>query len=382
MTVRVLHLIDSLDLGGAQEVLYNLVAHHDASRYRPEVAALHGKGPYWARLSSLDCPLHSLSPRKWIPLWAPRLTALLARNRFPIVHCHLMASNFIGKPIARILGVPVLINHDHSDGSDRMHRPMLLAADRWANRLSSHVLAVAETTREFLATRENIAEDRITVVVNGVDVGRFHRNPDRAASLRGELGIPPEGSVVLGVGRFYPVKNFSRFLRVAARVVERIPEAWFVLAGSGPEEDTLRRLADELKVTERVRFLGTVADMIPVYSMADVLLITSESEGTPMALLEALAAETAVVAPSFPGIAHVVTHGQEGFLVERDDEEGFARHVASLLEDRSLRQAVADRGLRTVANRFSAEAMTREVEAVYARLLNTGKHGPPPPKTR
>jgi len=293
-----------------------------------------------------------------------------------------MASNFIGKPIARILGVPVLINHDHSDGSDRMHRPMLLAADRWANRLSSHVLAVAETTREFLATRENIAEDRITVVVNGVDVGRFHRNPDRAASLRGELGIPPEGSVVLGVGRFYPVKNFSRFLRVAARVVERIPEAWFVLAGSGPEEDTLRRLADELKVTERVRFLGTVADMIPVYSMADVLLITSESEGTPMALLEALAAETAVVAPSFPGIAHVVTHGQEGFLVERDDEEGFARHVASLLEDRSLRQAVADRGLRTVANRFSAEAMTREVEAVYARLLNTGKHGPPPPKTR
>src|SRR4026207_527355 len=110
--VRVLHIIDSFDLGGAQTALLNLLRALDRNRYQPEVACMHGRGVFWSEFAALGMPVHSLSPRKWLPLSLWRLAHLLRARQFSIVRCHLLGANWIAKPLAAQLGVPVRINHD------------------------------------------------------------------------------------------------------------------------------------------------------------------------------------------------------------------------------------------------------------------------------
>src|SRR5688572_26818923 len=111
--IRVLHIIDSLDQGGGQVVLRNLVKHADRERFDVSVATMHGRGVCWDVLESLGVKVHSLSPKKWLPLYVPNLLRLLSREKVDVVHCHLFGSNWIAKPLAALAGVRVIINHDH-----------------------------------------------------------------------------------------------------------------------------------------------------------------------------------------------------------------------------------------------------------------------------
>ena len=110
---RVLHVIDSLDLGGAQVVVLNLLEHADRKRFEVEAACLHGHGVFWKRLCDTGLPVHSLSPHRLFPIYLPALASLILRRRYEIVHCHLLGANLLAKPLAALLGVPIRINHDH-----------------------------------------------------------------------------------------------------------------------------------------------------------------------------------------------------------------------------------------------------------------------------
>src|SRR4051794_7859079 len=139
---RVLHVIDSFDLGGGQTALLNLLRAANRERYEVEVACMHGRGIFWEEFARLGVPLHSLSPRKWLPLYVPRLAALIRKRRFDIVHCHLFGANWIAKPLAALLGVPVRISHDQCNDALRYDNALAHRLDTLANRWSSHVCAV------------------------------------------------------------------------------------------------------------------------------------------------------------------------------------------------------------------------------------------------
>src|SRR6185369_648571 len=171
--VRVLHVIDSFDLGGGQTALLNLLRAANRDRYEIEVACMHGRGVFWEEFEKLGVPVHSLSPRKWFPLYMPRLASLIRSRRFDIVHSHLFGANWIAKPLAALLGVPVRINHDQCNDAVRHDNPLARGLDTITNRWSSHVCAVSKSTREFLIEREGMAPERVSLVYNGVDLARF-----------------------------------------------------------------------------------------------------------------------------------------------------------------------------------------------------------------
>jgi glycosyltransferase involved in cell wall biosynthesis len=365
---RVLHLIDSLDLGGAQEVVLNL-ATRGSGRHEHEVAALHGRGVYRRRLRDAGVRVHSLSPHKYLPLYATSLPWRLMAGRYDILHCHLTPSNILGKPLGALLGVPVRINHDHTNDALRVRSAVVRGLDRWSNHFASHIVAVAGSCRDFLIEREGVAPARITLVPNAIDTAHYAPGAVPRDEARRRLGIGESARVVAGVGRLRPQKNFPLFLEVAAALAKVFPDGVFVIAGEGPDEAMLRGMARELGLGERVVFTGYVPDSRVVYAAADVLLMPSRFEGLPMTLLEAMSSGLPVVASRLDGIAEVVGDGVDGFLVDGGSAEGFVQCASRLLGDSAHAAAVGAAAREAVLARYSVGRMTGEIEEIYERFL-------------
>jgi glycosyltransferase involved in cell wall biosynthesis len=361
---RILHVIDSFDLGGAQEALLNLVACADRTRFSPEVATMHGRGVYWERFRAAGVPVHSLSPHKFVPLYVWNLLRLLLTGEYDIIHCHLIASNLVAKPLAALLGVPVRFNHDQANDESRYRNGARLVLDALANRLSTHICAVSTSIIEFLKEREHVPAERISLVHNAIDLRRFTPAPGRRAARRSEWQLPLESTVIVGIGRLNYQKNFQLFIDIAKEVRRTHPQTVFAIAGSGPEERALRERAGD-----SVRFLGFVADTVPLYEAVDFLLLPSRFEGLPMVLLEAMAMRVPTVASRLDGIAEVIEDSVDGLLAEPGDRDDFVAKLRALLDDPRRATAIATHAFAKVTSRFSAERMTREVEALYERYL-------------
>jgi glycosyltransferase involved in cell wall biosynthesis len=369
-TYRLLHIIDHLGSGGAQEALLSLVKYFDRRRFQVEVATLHGQGHYGESFRGLATPLRVLSPHKYIPLYLPRLLLLLRAGKFDLVHCHLTASNLMAKPLAALVGVPLIFTYDHND-MYRTQQKARLWLDRLANRLTDHIIAISASTRDFLIQREGVPADKITIIYNGVDLERFQPAPDAAirAGWRRTWGLPAEAPVVAGVGRLRRQKNFPLFLRAAREVLREISGANFVIAGEGPDRGDLERLARDLGIASQVRFLGYVKDMTELYAGVDMLLMTSHAEGTPLTILEAMAMGVPVVATRVDGMAEVLEDGVDAYLVPPGDLGACAQRTCRLLQDQALARQFSRAGQRKVREHYSAVSMTRQLENIYLNYL-------------
>jgi L-malate glycosyltransferase len=362
---RVLHVIDSLDLGGAQVVLENLIRHGDSSRFEFEVAAMHGRGQMWERLAALGVPMHSLSPHHKVPLYVPRLAWKCITRSYDVVHTHLLAANVIAKPVAALCGVRVRINHDHCNDKLTDPRKWALPADTFTNTLSTHIVAVSESTREFLVRHEGIAADRVTTIHNGIDTELYQPQPGLRAAAREKWGLPADAFIVGGIGRLAHQKNFELFLNIAAE----IPDAFFVIGGTGEDEAALRAQVERLGLGARVRFLGYVGDMPSLWPALDCLLLTSRYEGLPITILEAMACGVPIVASNLDGMREILRDGENAALIPPGELAPFVKALRSLCDNPALASRLADAALATVRADYSASRMARDVEAIYLRYL-------------
>ena len=365
---RVLHIIDSLHLGGAQEVVLN-IATCGSERFHHEVATLHGHGVYWDRLQQAGIKVFSLSPHKFLPLYLATIPWRLLLGHYDILHCHLIPSNIIAKPIGALCGVPVIINHDHTNDTHRAENKLLLSLDRATNRLASHIIPVSASCRDFLIQYESIPPNKITLIPNAIDLRRFTSGGETRAAARRSLHIPTDGFLVAGVGRLNPQKNFMLFLEIAKRLLTQFTNLHFLLAGEGPEENLLREKAASMGISNKITFSGYIADTRRVYTAADVLLMPSRFEGLPMTLLESMAMGLPVVASNLDGIAEVIQHAEDGYLSPSNSAETFAQHIALLLSNPDQARRIAINARAKIEKHFSVERLTSQVEAIYDRFL-------------
>ncbi len=367
---RILHIIDHLGPGGAQEALLNLVKFADRSRFELEVAAMHGFGFYWDLLQRAEVPVHSLSRHKFIPQYLSNLAKLLQRGRFDLVHCHLIAANLIAKPLAGRWGVPVLFNHDQCNDVFRYRNKVRLWLDRLTNRFTDQIIAVSQSTRNFLMEWEKIPPDKVALIYNAVDLERFFPGPEELRlECRRQFGLPKTAKVVLGAGRLQAQKNFPGFLLTAAALSRLLPESRFVIAGEGPDRASLENLARQLGIADRVTFLGFVSRMRELYLASDVLFFPSFFEGTPMTVLEAMASGLPIVASEIDGTAEVLTDGVDALLAPAEQSRMFVARLAIILQDPPLARRLAQQALAKVRERYSATAMVQEVEKLYWKHL-------------
>jgi glycosyltransferase involved in cell wall biosynthesis len=360
---RILHVIDSLDLGGAQTALLNLVRHADRARFRHEVAAMHGEGIFAEAFRALGVPVHSLSAHRWPPGYLASLPRLLRREKFDVVHCHLFGANWIAKPLAALCGVRCRYHHDQCNDAFRADSRAAVLIDTLTNRLSTRILAVSRSVEAFNLEVERQPREKVTFLPNSVDPAEFQ--PANAAAKRAareRFGLPSDAFLVGGVGRLTPQKNFGLLLEAAQPLLG--PDVQLALFGSGPEEAELRQHAGA-----HVHFMGTVAERAAIYQALDALVLPSRFEGLPMVVLEAMACGVPVLASAVDGVREIATDGVHALLAPSEAAPAFRAALQRLIADAALREQLTGAARALVEERFDARKLAAELESLYLHDL-------------
>lgn len=298
--------------------------------------------------------------------WRP-LVELLRRGRIDVLHTHKFGSNAWGTLLGRTTGVPVIVAHEHTWSYEG--QPLRRFLDReLIARGASVLLAVSREDQRRMVEVEGIAASRTRYVPNGV-VERTLAGTD----VRAELAIPPDAPIVVAVGGLRAQKAFDVLVDGAAMLVGEFPELHCLIAGSGPEEAALRTAIQRLGLERNVRLLGRRSDVADLLAAADVAVLSSDFEGSPLVVMEYMAAGKPVVATRVGGIPDLIEDGREGILVERRDPTGLAAAIRALIVDRERRNDLGQRGRERQQREFGIGVMVDTVEALYEELFATTK---------
>lgn len=363
--LRVMFVITTMPVGGAETLLVDLVRRMDRARFLPELCCLKHLG-LLGEVLAREVPAHAgLLKHKYDfrVLW--RLARLMRQRRVDAVITVGTGgdSMFWGRLAARLAGVPVLGSALHSAGLPRR----VEFSNRLLAPLTDAFIAVAPSHGHYMAEHEGCPASKIRVIPNGVDVEKFRpRVPGK--HLLEELGLTPQTPVAGIVAALRPEKNHELFLRTAALVRERMPAARFLVVGDGPRRADLEALAHERSLEETVRFLGTRTDVAEVLSLLDVVLLTSHMEANPVSILEAMAAEKPVIATRVGSVPENVHDGCTGYLVPPGEAEEMASRVLELLGDRVLAEAMGRAGREHVLACGSVGRMVEGYQDLIAEI--------------
>ncbi|MEO8062837.1 MAG: glycosyltransferase [Pseudomonadota bacterium] len=231
------------------------------------------------------------------------------------------------------------------------------------------VLMVSDTMRDIIS-RYGVDPQKMMWIRNAIDSKYFRRTGAKDPEFRAQLGIPPGATVVGAVGRLNGEKDYPNLLRAAQILLQKQPDLYFVIAGKGELEQELRVLANELKISERVIFMGHFHDVRKVFSLMDLYVLSSTREGLPNTVLEAMAMEVPIVSTDVDGVKEAVTDQKEAFLVPPQDSQALAAGIERMLGDPALRERLARQARATVESQFSFAHRTRTIENLYRKLMS------------
>jgi len=236
---------------------------------------------------------------------------------------------------------------------------------RWVYRRAKHVVAVSSPIRRLLLEEYGVLPQRAILVPNAVTPSS-DITPGESPSLPDEWRERPLVGVV---AQLKPKKGLSTFLEAAARVSPLLPNLRFLVVGDGPLREELETLAEHLDLDRHVRFLGFRSDARALVELLDVLVVPSLSEGTPLVVLEAMAAGIPVVASAVGGIPDQIRHEREGLLVPPGDSTALGDALLGLLRNPAHARRLGEAGRRRWASEFNHATMVGRVEAVYRSAL-------------
>ncbi len=301
--------------------------------------------------------------RAALAAWRP-LIAFLRDQRVDVLHTHKFGSNVWGTVIGRLAGVPVIIAHEHTWSYDG--GPLRRLLDREVVARAAHVfLAVSREDRQRMIDVEHVDPSRVRFIPNGIP----RRPLGRGGAVRAELGIPTGAPVIGSVASLRPQKALHVLIEGAALLVRDFPDLRVLIAGQGEEEIRIRSLIRTHDLGRVVFMLGHRPDVPDVLATLDVAVSTSDWEGSPLAVMEYMAAGKAIVATRVGGVPDLVTHGVHGLLVERGDVRGLAHAVADLLSDPQRRVAMGAQGRRRQRVEFDIDLMVQRLEMLYEELF-------------
>jgi glycosyltransferase involved in cell wall biosynthesis len=302
-----------------------------------------------------------------------RLCRLFRRERPAIVETHTAKAGFVGRLAARLARVPVVVHTFHGhilDGYFGASKTYLLRCmERLLGKTTDAILAVSECVKRDLVTHGVASPNRIRVVPLGIELEPFLMADKARGGFRMELGLDGHDRLVGIVGRLAPVKNHRLFLNAAALVSRLEPHARFVVVGDGILRSELETRARELGICNRVFFTGWRRDLPRIYADLDVLVVSSDNEGTPLAAIEAMAAGCPVVATCVGGMPDVVRHGETGILVSPRSPRELAEGILAVIQDRSLRADLGEKARPDMQRRFDRRRLIADMERLYVELL-------------
>jgi len=241
--------------------------------------------------------------------------------------------------------------------------------ERFLARLSDRIVTVSEGQRRELAGYGIAPLQKITVVPLGFELEDLLACESHRGELRRELGLADGNELVGIVARLVPIKNHRLFLQAAEVVAEAVPQARFLVVGDGELREELEAYVHGLGLDGKTFFTGWRRDLPRIYADLDVVALTSINEGTPVSLIEAMAAGVPVAATAVGGVPDMVIDRETGYLVEAGDVKGMAEAIIELLRNPKKARVMGMAGRQTVYPRFAAQTLIANIEGLYAELL-------------
>ena len=395
-TVRSLHVIGNLEVGGAQEVVRSLAPALAALGCTTAVVALRD-GPMRAPLEQAGIRVRVIQGRSRSMLGDPRGIGELWRIRndvartatelgADVIQTHLLRSlDFLMLTIARRSRLAVVwtfhnarldLRPDQAPGGARllgMKRRAYRALYHYLSRRSGAMVAVSSEVAAAIRRDLRPPRDRLVVIPNGVDVSRYPSPEGARATLRASLGVGPHELLITCVAKLYEQKGHRHLLEAFAETVAADERVRLAVVGDGPLRQEIAARIQELGIAPHVLLLGQRTDIADVLTASDVFVLPSLWEGLPMALLEAMAAGLPVIASRVSGTEEVLLDQDAGVLVEPGEVAPLARAMTLLAADAAARERLGEAARRRVVDAYSVEAQARAHLELYRRVTGQGR---------
>ena len=274
-------------------------------------------------------------------------------------------ASLFASPIARVVGVPVILDTAHGREFWRTGWKASFAIDRFVARQVHYSIAVSEATARYLTDQKHIPADKVKVIRNGVELRSRPRTPEMQPALKRSLGVREDCSLVLVIGRLEPQKGHRYLLEAMPSIRQQFPAVQLVCVGEGSLRSELDQMVRNLQLEGFVRFIGYEPDVSRWFAAADLSILPSLCEGLPMAALESLAAECPIVATAVDGTPEIVVHEKTGLLVPPRDPQQLAGTVLLMLHHPERARKMAERGRQHVLEQFSVRQMVHRTELLY-----------------
>ncbi|MBN7813042.1 glycosyltransferase [Algoriphagus sp. H41] len=381
--IKVLHLIKSLGRGGAEKLIPETVLVHDQSLFEFHcIYFYHQESNIAEELEKAGIKV-SLIPSSNLGLFFQigKVRDFIVRHQIDLIHAHLPWAGILARAVGKMLPVPIVYTEHNT-----WERYNLVSY--WGNRLSfkKQDIAIAVSNEVALSMRLNTIWDpyrrggrmKVKVIQNGVNTDTFYRaasselspsHQDTFSTLRSKLGIPKEAPVVGKVAVFRSQKRLWLWVQVALDILESCPQTHFLLVGDGEWRGRILQQIQASGKEANFHWVGVQKEVVPYLSIMDIYLSTSEFEGLPIAMLEAMSCEVAVVATSAGGIGEVIQHGYQGYLTEIDKWQDLAEHCIELINNAELLEKMRTAARQRVLDGFSMKRMVNELEETYREVL-------------
>ncbi len=371
---RLLFFLTSRTRGGVEEHVLSLLQALSAERFVLGLACPAALGhALAAELETLPVEVFPVEATRWTRRREiHRLWGILRRFRPDVVHCHLFRATFVGAPLARLAGVPIVLETYHGRELWRQGRLKgSFVVDRFVSRYIDRVIAVSKAAAHFLVEAKGIPSEKITVIPNGRDLNHFlPGNGQRGTAIRQHLNIPDQAPVLGAVGRLEAQKGHRFLLDALPTILAKAPETRLVLLGQGSLQTALEAQIERLGLGHAVIFAGFQRDVSAYMDAMDVVVLPSLYEGMPLTAIEASASAKPVVATAVDGTPEVIRHGETGLLVPPSHPSALAEAILTLLHRPDLAGQYGAAARQWALQHFDIRRQVAETERLYLALAS------------
>lgn len=366
MRHRVVYMAHAFMVGGAEEMVLNLVKHLP-ERFEPVIVCLNSAGPIGEEIRKTGVEFHVLgvTPGWRRPFDLIDIERKLTMLQADIVHTFLLTASLYGRLAAMLARVPIIIGTEVNIYEQK--NPWHIKAERWLMGKTDRVVVSAESVRDFYVEQVGADRERIDVVYNAVDWAQLKSTASRE-EIRAEFGVPTDVPLAGIIARLTEQKAHTHLFQAMA-ATPGLESLHLLVIGDGHLRSQLEQQVINLKLQERVRFLGARRDLGNILSAIDIFAMPSLWEGLPLSMVLAMGAGLPVVATRVAGIPEVVHDGETGLLIPPADPAALGSALAKLVHQPELRARIGAAARAFATPRFGVDGYVRALTSLYDRLL-------------
>lgn len=361
---RVVHVTFDMRIGGAEQVIYNLIENTDPLKYDVSILCLDQFiGPFGVQLQKKGYQITALNRQPGFDFSLVRkIRCHIKRHNIDVLHCHQYTPYVYSVSGAAFTPCKVIFT-EHGRFYPDQRKLKRVFINPLLNLFTDYVTAISSATRNALVKFENFPRDKIAVVYNGIDDSNYvlPQNPN----LKESLSISEDAYVLGTVARLDSIKNQKMMIKALKIVRQNYPETYLIIVGDGPERENLESFVSDLELSSCVILTGFREDAHLFYNIMDIFLLTSFSEGTAMTLLEAMATGLPCIGTDVGGNPEIVRNRETGFIIPSDDENALAEKINCLFSNKTMMKNMGEAGRKIFEENFTVKKMVGSYQAMY-----------------